>query len=104
MQPDFNPFYAVIFTSKKSENDSGYDETASLMETLAKEQPGFLSMDSVRNEIGLTVSYWKDLEAIKNWKNQAKHLIAQQKGKDNWYVWYDVKICKVERAYSYNKL
>lgn len=104
MQPDFKTYYAVIFTSKKREDDSGYAETASLMETLAKEQPGFLSMDSARNEIGITVSYWENLDAIKNWKNQTDHLIAQQKGKENWYAWYDVKICKVERAYSYNKL
>jgi len=104
MNTVFKPFYAVIFTSKKREDDSGYPETESLMETLAKQQLGFLSMDSARNEIGITVSYWESLDAIKKWKNQTDHLIAQQKGKKNWYAWYDVKICKVERAYSYNKL
>ncbi len=103
METTFKPYYAVIFTSKKRDDDTGYNETAALMETLAKQQPGFLKLESARNEIGITVSYWESLEAIKNWKKQTDHLVAQRKGKKDWYAWYDVKICKVEREYSYNK-
>ena len=96
------PYYAVIFTSKHSENIDGYLEMAEKMETLAKHQEGFLGLDSVRNQLGITVSYWDSLEAIKNWKHQSDHLIAQDKGKSKWYAWYNVKICKVEREYSFN--
>lgn len=73
-----------------------------LMENLAKQQTGYIGMDSAKNDIGITVSYWKDLEAIKNWKQQTDHLIAQQKGRSDWYSWYKVRICKVEREYEFN--
>ena len=73
------------------------------MEVLAKQQSGYLGMESARNEIGITVSYWESLEAIKNWKQQTEHLVAQQKGRKDWYNWYKVRICKVEREYEFNK-
>lgn len=104
MSKKFNPYYAAIFISLKNEDDSGYAEMAQKMEQLAREQPGFLGIESARNEIGITVSFWQSLEAIANWKKNNDHLIAQQKGIQDWYKWYDVKICKVEREYSYNKL
>ena len=98
------PYYAVIFTSTKTENDKGYGQMAELMEKLAHEQPGFLGVESARNEIGITVSYWKDLESIKNWKANTDHLLAQQKGIENWYENYTVRIALVEREYSFEKL
>lgn len=97
----FQPYYAVIFTSKRTEGVNGYEKMALLMEELAKLQNGFIGMESARNDIGITVSYWKDLEAIKNWKQQTDHLVAQQKGRSDWYRWYKVRICKVEREYEF---
>lgn len=98
----FNSYYAVIFTSTQSEDIEGYSEMAEKMETLAKQQDGFLGIDSARDYVGITVSYWKDLESIKNWKQNSEHLIAQQKGITQWYNWYNVKICKVEREYEFS--
>lgn len=97
------PYYAVIFTSSHSENTQGYQEMAEHMEILAKQQDGFLGMDSARNDVGITVSYWQSLDSIKNWKQQTEHLTAQQKGRQDWYSWYDVKICKVESEYSFKR-
>ncbi len=104
MKAYFKPYYVVIFTSLKNDNNFGYTEMAEKMEQLAKKQPGFMGLESARNEIGITVSYWESLEAIINWKNNSEHIIAQEKGKLYWYEWYEVKICKVEREYSFNKL
>jgi heme-degrading monooxygenase HmoA len=75
---------------------------ANKMEELAKQQPGYLGMDTARNKVGITVSYWESLEAIKHWKQQSEHLVAQQKGRQDWYSWYHVRICKVEREYDFN--
>ena len=102
MNKNFTPYYAVIFTSTQKETIEGYAEMSTLMEELAKQQEGFLGMDSARNDIGITVSYWESLEAIKNWKQQTDHLVAQQKGRQDWYSWYNVRICKVEREYEFN--
>jgi heme-degrading monooxygenase HmoA len=97
------PYYAVIFTSKRTELDDNYVEMALKMETLAKQQPGFLSVESVRNEIGITVSYWESLEAIANWKQNLDHLDAQFLGRQKWYENYVVRIAKVEKEYSFVK-
>jgi heme-degrading monooxygenase HmoA len=97
------PYYAVIFTSIRTSMDDGYPETAKRMEELAAMQPGFLGVESARNEMGITVSYWENLEAIKNWKNNAEHLIAQQYGKDIFYKHYKTRIAKVERDYDFKK-
>ena len=96
------PYYAVIFTSTHTENTEGYTEMAEKMESLAKAQKGFLGIDSARNSVGITVSYWESLEDIKKWKQQTDHLEAQLKGRQDWYSWYHVRICKVEREYHFN--
>jgi len=98
------PYYAVIFTSQRTEGDKGYGKMAETMEELASTQPGFLGIESARDtQLGITVSYWDSLEAIEKWKHHAAHIIAQQKGKEEWYKNYKVRVCKVERAYSFEK-
>ena len=96
-------YYAVIFTSIQTENIEGYSEMATQMEKLAKQQQGFLGIESARNDIGITVSYWQNLENIKNWKANLDHLVAQRKGREQWYSHYKVKVCKVEREYEFTR-
>ena len=71
------------------------------MEELVKQQPGFLGFESAREEIGITVSYWKDMESIERWKNNAEHQIARLMGKKKWYNCFAVRIAKVERSYDF---
>lgn len=98
---NFKPYYAVIFTSTQTKDIEGYSEMAKHMEDLAKKQDGFLGIESARDGVGITVSYWESLEAIKTWKQNSEHLIAQQKGREKWYSWYNTRICKVEREYEF---
>ncbi|WP_422083049.1 antibiotic biosynthesis monooxygenase family protein [Ulvibacterium sp.] len=95
------PYYAVIFTSTLTDNDNGYSEMAEQMENLASKQPGFLGFESARGEVGISVSYWKTLKAIADWKAQADHQFAQEKGITDWYEWYKIRICRVEREYDF---
>lgn len=97
------PYYAVIFTSVLTQTNDVYSEMAEEMESLAQNQEGYLGMESARNEIGITVSYWKNLESIKNWKQNLDHLEAQRKGRASWYKSYTVRIALVEREYSFEK-
>lgn len=95
------PYYAVIFTSQRSnKDDDAYSEMAIEMVRLAEQQPGFLGVESARSEIGITVSYWKDMESIIAWKKNSAHLVAQKKGREEWYQNYHVRICRVEREYG----
>ncbi len=99
------PYYAVIFTSERtlSEPDE-YAAMAERMVELARQQPGFLSIESARGRdgVGITVSYWQDLESIKAWKNVAEHQAAQQHGRENWYRNFKVRICRVENEYAFD--
>lgn len=96
------PYYAVIFTSQRTEGDYGYMKMAQAMEELASKQRGYIGIESARDqELGITVSYWESLEDIKNWKENSAHKLAQEKGKSDWYKEYHVRICKVEREYDF---
>ena len=97
------PYYAVIFTNLQTENLEGYEEMARLMVELGSQQEGFLGIEGARDKLGITVSYWKDLESIKKWKQQVDHQIAQQKGRTEWYRHYKTRIAKVERDYEFEK-
>ncbi|GLX66111.1 antibiotic biosynthesis monooxygenase family protein [Paenibacillus glycanilyticus] len=97
------PYYAVIFSSQRTDGDNGYDRMSEAMEKLASEQPGFLGVEGVRNAegAGITISYWESLEAIHNWKQNQAHKAAQEKGRQAWYRDYKVKVCMVEREYAF---
>lgn len=95
------PYYAVIFTSIRTKGDHRYDEMANKMVDLAKQQDGFLGVESARNEICITVSYWRDLESIKKWKEHAEHQIARENGRNIWYAAYKTRIAKVESDYEF---
>lgn len=94
------PYYAVIFTSLRTEGDDGYGEMAERMVVLASQQPGFLGVESARESVGITVSYWQSLEAIAAWKANLEHREAQKLGRERWYSTFRVRICKVEREYG----
>lgn len=94
------PYYAVIFTSLRTEVDNGYDDMAVRMVELASQQPGFLGIESARNDLGVTVSYWTDLASIKAWKVHVEHQEAQRLGHQQWYQHFKNRIAKVERDYG----
>lgn len=97
------PYYAAIFTSTRTAGENGYGEMAEAMMRLAAEQPGFLGIESARDEIGITVSYWESLEAIAAWKRNSAHQAAQRQGRATWYEAFKVRICRVEREYEFRK-
>ncbi len=97
------PYYAVIFTSIRTADDNGYAEMSERMDEMAKEQTGYLGIESAREDLGITVSYWKDLESIRKWHENAEHQLAQMKGYEIWYKSFKVRICKVERDYEFER-
>ena len=94
------PYYAVIFSSHQSDDLEGYDETAERMLELAAQQTGYLGIESARKDLGITISYWRDLDSIKRWKANAEHLEAQKNGNHRWYSTYKARIALVERDYG----
>jgi heme-degrading monooxygenase HmoA len=105
--PPSPPYYAVIFTSRRTEGDpAGYAAMSERMVELAAQQPGFLGVESARGSdgVGITVSYWESEEAIRGWREDAEHRLAQQHGRERWYEWFRLRICRVERAWEFSQL
>ena len=96
------PYYAVIFSSQRTSGENGYGAMAERMVELARAQPGFLGVESVRDAsgLGITVSYWRDEDSIANWKAHAEHLVAQARGRREWYEAFELRVARVERARS----
>lgn len=94
------PYVAVIFTSLRTEGDNGYAAMSSAMDALAREQPGYLGIESAREQVGITVSYWRDEQAARDWKQVAQHLVAQRRGREVWYRDYRVRVASVVRDYG----
>lgn len=97
------PYYAVIFTSTRTSGDNGYQQMAQAMFDLATKQPGFLGFESARDGLGITVSYWDSVKAIAAWQCNAIHLVAQERGRTEWYNAYKVRVCRVERDYAFER-
>ena len=97
------PYYAVIFTSElRNDGVDGYGETADRMVELAATMPGFLGIESARDAegFGITVSYWQDEEAIRNWRANSEHTLARERGRNDWYAHFELRVTRVERAYG----
>ncbi len=94
------PYVAVIFTSLRTDGDHGYAATAAEMDRLAAEQPGYLGVEAAREGLGITVSYWRDEQSARAWKQVADHLQAQRRGREAWYSEYRVRIATVTRDYG----
>ena len=97
------PYYAVIFTSTRTDVDDGYGDMATKMVEMAAQQPGFLGVESARGAdgLGITVSYWESEEAIANWRKNAEHRIAQSQGREQWYAEFCTRVAKVERVRNF---
>lgn len=92
------PYYAVIFTSLRNDVDEGYAEMADKMMELARRMDGFLGVESARQGLGITVSYWRDLESIERWRNHPEHKSAKELGRSMWYRKYRLRIARVEQG------
>ena len=98
------PYWAVIFTSVRTDDDGeGYAAMAVAMERLAERRPGFLGLESARQAVGITVSYWTDQDAITAWKRDVEHIAAQRLGRDKWYSAYRLRVARVERDYGFDR-
>ncbi|MDA8763086.1 antibiotic biosynthesis monooxygenase [Flavobacteriaceae bacterium] len=97
------PYYAVIFTSILDEHDPEYFRLNDMLRQQAEKLDGFLGEDSARNDYGISISYWKDLDSIQQWRQNADHQWAKQKGRKDFYKEYKIRIALVEREYRFKK-
>ncbi len=93
--------YAVIFRAKIKKRDDAYSKTAARMRELAENKYGCKEFTSVteRND-EIAISYWKNLEQVKSWRQDTEHLAAQAMGRSKWYSWYRVQVVEIVREYT----
>ena len=89
----------VLFRSKLVPEPEGYAEMAQEMEALARTMPGFIDVKAYKSDDGerLTVVWWEDEETLRVWRTHARHLVAQQAGRERWYEQYDLDVAEVKR-------
>ena len=97
------PYYAIVFKTILTDNIAEYHETGGKMQAFEKLQKGYLGIESARNDIGITVSYWETLDDIIAWKNNIEHTNARNLGREKWHQKYQLHICKQEREYGFEK-
>jgi len=99
------PYYAVVFTTIRTADQTGYPETSARMEELVKDVPGFLGMDHAQTPggLGITVGYFRDAEALTAWRTDPEHRAAQARGRSDWYDRYTLHVAKVERTRTFTR-
>lgn len=93
--------YAVIFSARIARLDAEYSEMAEAMRALAMEKYGCRKFSSVTDgDSEVAISYWDDEQQIRDWKQDPKHLLAQQAGRRRWYESYTVEVVEIVRRYT----
>ena len=97
--------YAVIFEvyPEPHKIDEYLDIAAQLREQL-QDTDGFISIERFSSLVEegkiLSLSFWRDEQAIQNWRNVEAHRIAQQKGRAGIFRNYRLRVASVERDYG----
>ena len=90
----------VLFRSKLVPEPDGYAEMAQEMLDAAKGMPGFVDVKAFKADDGerLTLVWWQDEDTLRAWRTHARHLVAQQTGRERWYEYYDLEVAEVIRS------
>jgi heme-degrading monooxygenase HmoA len=99
------PYYAAVFTTVRTQDQDGYSETSAHLEDLVKDVPGYLGMDHAQTPggLGITVSYFRDADALTQWRTNAEHRVAQKRGRAQWYQDYTLHVARVERSHGFTR-
>jgi len=96
---------AVIFEVYPAKEMMGeYLDIASDLKPLLEKIDGFISIERFSSlaEEGkvLSLSFWRDEEAINEWRNLETHRLAQKKGRDSVFSHYRLRVAAVSRDYG----
>ncbi|MBB4094623.1 antibiotic biosynthesis monooxygenase family protein [Brucella pecoris] len=97
---------AVIFEVWPADDDRRgqyLDIAASLREDLSKID-GFLSIERFQSLADpdklLSLSFWRDEEAVRAWRNLPSHRAAQNKGRSGVFENYRLRVASILRDYG----
>lgn len=98
---------AVIFEVFPAEGKvEEYLDIAAKLKPQLEKIDGFISIERFSSLIEegkvLSLSFWRDEEAISEWRNLEAHRIAQEKGRDGVFKSYRLRVANVCRDYGMN--
>jgi len=95
----------VLFRSKLVDTPDGYDAMAVEMDALARTMPGFIDAKSFKADDGerLTVVWWENEETLTQWREEARHRVAQRTGRERWYEYYKMDVAEVVRSKTFTR-
>ena len=96
---------AVIFEAKTSAaNKADYLDAAAVLRPMLDRFDGFISIERFESltEPGkiLSLSFWRDEEAVRNWRNMESHRAIQAAGRDHIFDDYRLRVAEVLRDYG----
>jgi len=96
---------AVIFEVEPHDHrKNDYFDLAAKLKPLLEEIDGFISVERFESLVNpgkvLSLSFWRDEEAIQAWRNLEKHRQAQSAGRAGIFRTYRLRIAEVARDYG----
>ena len=97
--------YAVIFeVEPEPDRLQDYLDIAGRLRPELEQIDGFISIErfkslSQKDKI-LSLSFWRDEEAIARWRRQAQHHAAQRAGRERIFRDYRIRVAAVARDYG----
>ena len=96
---------AVIFEAKPTaQGKEEYLRLAGELRPLLQDQEGFISIERFQSLVTegklLSLSFWQDKAAVDKWRNVVAHRAAQQKGKNELFHSYRIRVAEVIRDYT----
>ena len=96
---------AVIFEfSADPGRRQEYLDLAAGMNAAVKDFDGFISIERFQSlstpDKYVSLSFWRDEEAVRKWRNMQKHREAQKKGRAGIFSSYRLRIAQVLRDYT----
>ena len=82
-----------------------YDALNEQMYALVQTLPGFIAANAYASSDGEEVGVirFASLDALRAWREHPEHVIAQHRGKTEFYASYTVEVCEVARAYDFTR-
>jgi heme-degrading monooxygenase HmoA len=95
----------TVFRSRlRDDAGDDYSRTAAEMERSAREVPGFVDFKTFVADDGERVSVivFASRAAHDAWRDDPRHLVAQQRGRERWYAEYRIQVCELvtERVFT----
>jgi|SRR5438105_3655257 heme-degrading monooxygenase HmoA len=94
----------LIHTEMQPDSDrAAYDALNARMFEIVQTIPGFLGASGYASPDGQDIGMirFESLEALRAWREHPEHLVAQQRGKSEFYASYRIEVCEVVRAYDF---